>query len=103
MKKAVIEAGGKQYLVHEGETITVELIQSDTKNVSFEPLLFIDEDNKIEVGTPHIKSVKVTALIEEPDIKSEKTVSIRYKAKKRVHKLQGHRQHLTSLKIVTIS
>ena len=101
MKKAVIEAGGKQYIVHEGEIINVELIQSETKNVTFEPLLVFDGD-KVEVGTPHLTSLKVSAVIEAPDVKAEKVVSIRYKAKKRVHKLHGHRQHMTSLKIVTI-
>jgi large subunit ribosomal protein L21 len=101
MKKAVIEAGGKQYLVHEGETISVELLHSETKNISFEPLLVIDGD-KIDVGSPLLESFKVTAVVEEPDVKADKVVSIRYKAKKRVHKLHGHRQHLTSLKIITI-
>ena len=101
MKKAVIEAGGKQYLVHEGETVSVELVQSDSKTISFDPLLIIDGE-KVEVGSPRLTSFKVSAAIENPDVKAEKVVSIRYKAKKRVHKLHGHRQHLTSLKIVSI-
>ncbi len=98
MKKAVIQAGGKQYLVHEGETLSVELIKSKSKSVSFEPLLVIDED-KIEVGRPNLTSFKVTAEVLEPDVKADKVLSIRYEAKKRVHKIHGHRQHLTSLKI----
>jgi large subunit ribosomal protein L21 len=101
MKKAVIEAGGKQYLVHEGEIISVELINPETKNITLEPLLVFDE-NKIDVGTPRLTSVKVSAVIEESDVKDEKVVSIRYKAKKRVHKLHGHRQHKTNIKIVSI-
>jgi large subunit ribosomal protein L21 len=101
MKKAVIEAGSKQYLVHEGETLNVELLQSDSKAVSFTPLLIID-DEKILVGTPTLKDAKVSAEVVEQDIKTDKVVSIRYKAKKRVHKLHGHRQHATSLKIVKI-
>lgn len=101
MKKAVIEAGGKQYIVHEGEIISVELLQSETKNITFEPLLVFDGD-KVDVGTPRLTSIKVSAVVEEPDVKAEKVVSIRYKAKKRVHKLHGHRQHKTNLKILTI-
>lgn len=97
----MIEAGGKQYLVHEGEIINVELMQSENKNIAFEPLLVIDGD-KINIGSPKLTSLKVTALIEEPDVKADKVVSIRYKAKKRVHKLHGHRQHRTTLKIVKI-
>ena len=101
MNKAVIEAGGKQYLVHEGETVNVELLQPETKSVSFEPLLVINDD-KIDVGTPHVTSAKVTAEVIATDIKAEKVLSIRYEAKKRVHKIHGHRQHQTSLKITKI-
>ena len=87
MKKAVIQTGGKQYVVSEGETLNVELIKSDGKTADFEPLLVIDGDN-VQVGTPTVSKAKVTA--------------IRYKAKKRVRKVRGHRQHQTVIKIKSI-
>ena len=87
MKKAVIATGGKQYIVHEGETLEVELIK-DVKKIDFNPLLLID-DEKTTVGKPTLSDVKVTA--------------IRYKAKKRVHKVHGHRQHLSVIKITKIA
>jgi large subunit ribosomal protein L21 len=102
MKKAVIQTGSKQYLVHEGETVNVELLKNDGKTVSFEPLLVID-DEKVEVGTPTVKSRKVTAEIVNEDVQADKVTAIRFKAKKRVHKVHGHRQHNTVLKITTIA
>lgn len=102
MKKAVIASGSKQYVVTEGETIEVELIKDAKKSVSFEPLLVIDGD-KITVGTPLVSGVAVTAEVVDPEVKGEKVTAIRYKAKKRVHKVRGHRQRHTALKITKIA
>jgi len=102
VKKAVIATGGKQYLVAEGETVTVELLSEAGKTVNLEPLLVID-DQKIIVGTPVAKGLTVSAEVIDADIKADKVTAIRYKAKKRVHKLHGHRQHQTTLKITKIS
>jgi len=102
MKKAIITTGGKQYVVAEGDTITVELIKDAGKSTSFEPLLVIDGD-KTEVGAPTVAKAKVTAEIVEADVQADKVTSIRYKAKKRVHTVRGHRQHQTVLKITKIA
>lgn len=102
MKKAVIATGGKQYIVTEGETIEVELLHATEKSVSFEPLLVIDGD-KVSVGAPTVAKAKVTAEIAEDEVKGEKVMAIRYKAKKRVHKVHGHRQKHTVLKITKIA
>jgi len=102
MKKAVIATGGKQYLVTEGETVEVELLHSDDKKVSFEPLLVIDGETVI-VGTPDVAKVKVNAEVVADEVKADKVTSIRYKAKKRVHKVRGHRQRHTQLKITNIA
>lgn len=108
MKKAVINTGGKQYIVSEGEIVKVELIKEEGKTIevgkklSFEPLLLIDGD-KTEVGKPTVVSSKVTAEVLESDVQADKVTAIRYKAKKRVHKVRGHRQHQTILKISKIA
>lgn len=102
MKKAVILTGGKQYVVTEGETIEVDLIKDAGKTASFEALLVIDGD-KTTVGAPLVSGVKVTADVVEADEKGEKVLAIRYKAKKRVHKVRGHRQRHTTLKISKIA
>lgn len=101
MKKAVIATGGKQYLVTEGETLEVELLGTDDKKVTFEPLLVIDGDD-VTVGTPVAKAT-VSAEVVEADVKADKVTSIRYKAKKRVHTVRGHRQHHAVLKIAKIA
>ena len=101
MKKAVIATGGKQYVVTEGETITIERLKSDDKKVSFDALMVIDGE-KATVGMPIVKNVAVKASVVDAEAKGEKTVAIRYKAKKRVHKLQGHRQLHTVVKIDSI-
>lgn len=102
MKKAVIQTGSKQYLVQEGETVMIELLKPANKKVTFEPLLVIDGD-KVEVGAPLVKAHTVTAELVNEDVQADKVVAIRYKAKKRVHKVHGHRQHQTSVKITSIA
>lgn len=102
MKKAVIATGGKQYVVTEGETIEVELLHADDKKVVFDALLVIDGDT-INVGTPTVEETKVNAEVVAEEVKADKVTAIRYKAKKRVHKVRGHRQRHTSIKIVKIA
>jgi large subunit ribosomal protein L21 len=102
MKKAVIQTGGKQYLVSEGETFDVELVESEKGKISFDALLVIDGD-KADVGAPTVAKVKVNADVVAEDIQADKVMSIRYKAKKRVHTVRGHRQHHTKLKITSIA
>jgi large subunit ribosomal protein L21 len=101
MKKAIITTGSKQYLVAEGELISVELLKDLKESVSFEPLLVIDGD-KITVGKPSVSGVVVKAEVISADEQDDKVTSIRYKAKKRVHTVRGHRQHKTVLKISSI-
>ena len=102
MKKAVIQTGGKQYIVHEGETLEVERLKETGKSLDFEPLMIIDGD-QVQIGKPLVEKAKVVAEIVESDIQTDKVTAIRYKAKKRVHKVRGHRQHKTVLKITKIS
>jgi large subunit ribosomal protein L21 len=99
MSKAVIATGGKQYIVSVGDTVQVDLLGED-KKVTFEPLLVIDGD-KVSVGTPSVSGIKVSADVLD-EVKAEKVTAIRYKAKKRVHKLHGHRQRLAQIKITKI-
>ena len=101
MKKAVIQTGGKQYLVAEGETIKVELVKAEGSTISFEALLVIDGDN-VKVGAPSVAKSTVTAEVVNADQQADKVTSIRYKAKKRVHTVRGHRQHQTILKVTKI-
>jgi len=100
MKKAVITTGGKQYLVSKGDEIDVELVSDKSTKLTFEPLLVIDGD-KVEVGTPSVKDAKVKAEV-LGEVRGKKTSSIRYKAKKRIRKVHGHKQSYAQLKISSI-
>lgn len=101
MKKAVIMTGGKQYLVSEGQVLDVDLL-SEAKSLSFEPLLIID-DSQVSVGQPAVGGAKVSAEVVEANLKGDKVLAIRYKAKKRVKKVRGHRQQYTKIKIKSIT
>jgi len=101
MKKAVIATGGKQYIVSEGETLNVELLKDAKSKVSFDALLVIDGD-KVSIGTPTLSGVVVSATVVEQDVQQEKVTSIRYKSKKRVHTVKGHRQRQTTIKVDSI-
>ena len=92
-KRAVILTGGHQYLVTEGEELEIDLLDPAQKNTAFEALLVLDGD-KVTVGTPTVAGAKVSADILEQSVKGEKVVAIRYKSKKRVRKIRGHRLEL---------
>ena len=102
MKKAVIKTGSKQYLVSENEQIEVELLKTDKKSIEFIPLLVVDGDN-VQIGKPALDKIKVIADIVEADVQTDKVTSIRFKAKKRVRTVKGHRQHKSIIKIKKIA
>ena len=101
MKQAVIQSGGKQYLVKEGDILEIEKIEEE-KKTEFEPLLVIN-DNKVSVGQPTVSGAKVTADVVDSEFKGEKVRILKFKAKKRVKKAAGHRQKYTQIKIKEIS
>ncbi|MCE7936541.1 50S ribosomal protein L21 [Candidatus Saccharibacteria bacterium CPR2] len=99
MKKAVISAGGKQYMVASGDVIEIELQKSD-KKLEFFPLLVVDEE-ETSVGKPFVEKSTVKAEV-IGESKGEKVTSIRFKSKKRVHKTRGHRQNYSKIRITAI-
>jgi large subunit ribosomal protein L21 len=101
MTKAVVKIGGKQFVVAEKETLLVDLLQEGTKELTLDALLVIDGE-KVTVGTPAVKGVKVTAKVLDDLVKGEKIRVIRYKSKKRVHKENGHRQKYSRIEITSI-
>lgn len=101
MKKAVITSGGKQYLVAEGDQIEIDLLEAPKDTLSFEAMLVVDGE-KIQIGSPLVAGAIVSATVVNPDHKADKVTSIRYKPKKRVRTVRGHRQRHTIIKIKTI-
>jgi large subunit ribosomal protein L21 len=95
----VIASGGKQYLVEKGQTLEVELL-GDAKKAEFDVLLLIDGD-KVSVGKPHVAGAKVHAEVVD-EVKGEKIKVLKFKPKKRIKRLTGHRQHYSQVKITKI-
>lgn len=97
--QAVIRTGGKQYLVAPSQILEVETV-GDAKKLEFEPLMVIDGD-KVQIGQPVLDKVKVKAELVEL-VKADKIKVLKYKPKKRYHKLTGHRQQHARIKITAI-
>ena len=99
---AVIETGGKQYRVQEGDTILIEKVNySEGEKVDFDKILFVSKDDDVVVGKPYIEGAKVEGTVLEQG-KGKKIIVFRYKAKKDYKKKQGHRQPYTKVKIEKI-
>ena len=99
--KAVVKISGKQYIVSEKESLLVDLLPEGTKELTLDALLVIDGD-KTKVGTPTVKGAVVKAKVVEAEVKGDKIRVIRYKAKKRVHKENGHRQKYSRIETTSI-
>jgi large subunit ribosomal protein L21 len=94
---AVIESGGKQYRVSEGDVIQVEKLSvEEGKKIEIDRVLMVANDGKVKVGTPLVEGTKVTAIVEGHG-RGKKIIV--YKHKKNYHKKQGHRQDFTRLRI----
>ena len=100
--KAVIQVGGKQYIVAEKETLLVDHLQEGTKELSLEPLMVFDEKN-VTIGAPAVKGANVQARVVEPDLKGQKIIVAKFQAKKRVKKMAGHRQQYSKIEVTKIS
>ncbi|MFN3301527.1 MAG: 50S ribosomal protein L21 [Patescibacteria group bacterium] len=101
---AVIKTGGKQYLVKEGDIIKIEKIEGKVgKKISFDEVLLLADEKgeKVEIGQPIIKKVKVKAEILEQG-KDKKILVVKYKPKTRYRRKKGHRQPYTKVKILEI-
>ncbi|UCD35676.1 MAG: 50S ribosomal protein L21 [Nitrospiraceae bacterium] len=97
---AIIETGGKQYRVSEGDIVTIEKLESQDP-VTFEKVLMITDGDKVTCGNPFIGSASVTADIVGHG-KGEKVLVFKQKVRKNHRKLRGHRQQYTSVKIKSI-
>ena len=100
---AIIETGGKQYRVRNGDTVRVESLHLESgSTVELNEVLMVCEDDHISLGSPHVKGAKVTAEVVGHG-KGDKIVVFKYKAKTRYRRRNGHRQRYTELKVIGIS
>ena len=99
---AVIESCGKQYKVAEGDVVFFEKLDAEEgKKVTFDKVVLVSEDKKVEVGAPYVKGVKVEGKV-VANGKGKKILVYKYKAKKNYRRTQGHRQPYTKVEITKI-
>jgi large subunit ribosomal protein L21 len=99
MMFAIIETGGKQYKVSEGDELFVEKLDAEAESeIVFDKVLMVEG----KVGTPYVEGATVKATVEKHG-KGKKIIVYKYKSKKNYHKKQGHRQPYTKVKIVAIN
>jgi large subunit ribosomal protein L21 len=99
---AIIETGGKQYKVQEGDIVYVEKLNADEgQAVSFDRVLLVSGDAGLVPGKPYVDGAKVEGTVLGQG-KSKKIIVYKYKAKKNIRKKQGHRQPFTKVQIDTI-
>jgi large subunit ribosomal protein L21 len=99
---AVIETGGKQYRVSEGDIIRVEKLAADVgSKIDFDRILMVGVGEQVKVGTPLVNGASVTGTVIEQD-RHRKIVVFKMKRRKNYRRKQGHRQDFTGVKIETI-
>ena len=100
---AVIETGGKQYMVSKGDVIDVELLgeHKEGDKIEFTNVLLVDDGKDATIGTPYIKGAKVSATYKETK-KGMKLSIIRFKAKSNRDRKVGHRQQYARVEINSI-
>lgn len=99
---AIIETGGKQVKVTEGQEIQIEKLAGDTNDtITFDKVLFVGGDS-VQVGAPYVEGATVTAKVSKQG-RDKKITVFKYKPKKNYSRKQGHRQPFTKLVIDKIN
>ena len=99
---AVIDACGKQYKVTKGDVVFFEKLEiEEGKKVTFDKVVLLSDEGKIEIGAPYVKGIKVEGKVVAHG-KGKKIVVFKYKAKKNYKRKQGHRQPYTKVEITAI-
>ena len=99
---AIIEACGRQYKVQEGEVVYFEKLDTEEgKKVSFDKVVFVSNEGKVQVGNPYVTGVKVEGKVVSHG-RGKKVLVFKYKAKKNERKTRGHRQDYTKVEITSI-
>src|SRR5687767_7734337 len=103
-KIAIIETGGKQYVVAKDSVLFVEKlpgVEKDGAKIKFDKVLMTDDGSKADVGAPYLKGAAVAAELIENG-RDDKVTVIRYRQKSRYFKKKGHRQPYAKVKITAL-
>ena len=99
---AIIESCGKQYKVAEGDVVFFEKLDAEEgKKVTFDKVILVSEEGKVQIGNPYVKGVKVEGKVVSHG-KGKKIIVFKMKAKKNYRRKQGHRQPYTKVEITSI-
>ncbi len=99
---AVIETGGKQYQVKEGDIVFVEKLGVEEGEVNFDKVIMVGNDDGVKVGAPYVEGASVKATLLKNG-KGKKITVFTYKPKKSVKRAKGHRQPYSQVKIEAIN
>lgn len=105
---AVVEQGGKQYKVSQGDVINIELteVSPDAKTIELDKVLFVSDGENIKVGAPYLEGAKVTASFktsaDESVVKGPKLYPMHFRRRKNSSRKMGHRQKYLQVVIDTI-
>ena len=100
---AIIESCGRQYKVAEGDVVFFEKLEAEEgKKVTFDNVVLVSDEGKVQVGNPYVKGVKVEGKVVSHG-KHKKIIVFKMKAKKNERKKQGHRQPYTKVEITSIT
>ncbi len=99
---AIIETGGKQYKVEEGQVIKIEKLQAGTgEEVEFDKVLAVNKDGRLTVGTPLVEGARARAKVVAQE-RDQKITVFKYKPKKNYRRKMGHRQPYTAVRVERI-
>ncbi len=99
---AIIETGGKQYRVAEGDVIRCDVPGDAGADVTFDRVVLAGSGEAVKVGSPTVADASVSGTVLRR-ARDKKILVFHYKPKKRVRKLSGHRQHFAEVKITKIN
>lgn len=103
-KIAVIQSGAHQYVVKEGDVISIQNVQGKSgkgTKIDFDKVLLVADEGAVKVGTPSVTGAKVAAEIVGEGL-GEKKIVMKYRQKSRYYKKKGHRQPFTKVKITSL-
>jgi len=100
---AIIETGGKQFKVQQGDVLVVEKLHAEEgSQVRFDRVLLVEKDGSLTVGSPHVAGASVAGKVVAHG-KAKKIIVFKYKSKKNYRRKQGHRQLFTRVVVEQIN
>lgn len=99
---ALVEYKGKQYKAEKGAVLSVDKLDAEKgAKIDVDTVLLVSDGDKISIGAPYVKGAKVQIVVED-SFRDKKVLVFKYKSKKDYHRLIGHRQNYTNVRVEDI-